>query len=329
MVVGLSYMEGVGGRWRQIRDSARVHGWLRLTKWSLTRRKGSGYTAVQRTLEDRSGMHTGRSRGLDVLTTAVAPPWRLITGEKRLLPPKKYNNKLFAEMVALKVNIAASQLAKCPVGFGELIFQQPGHDFHDRSIREIAARSDSQMTFWQGRPFAEYDSMFSAIARINRAFVAPMDTASWAGPGQLVVNGLVRLNTVPFLRASDLPPVMLPRTTDDRESEEGFDEPDFYDATGTPVAAILLQNYPNPFNPSTTLEFVLHGPSLVTVTVFDVLGKEVARLMDGEELDEGEQTLEFHADGLASGTYLYRIEARDLVDGALSVVQTRKMMLLK
>jgi uncharacterized repeat protein (TIGR02543 family) len=329
MLVGLSYLQGGGGRWRPVRDSARIHGWLRLTKWSLTRRKGSAYTGLQRSLEDKSGMHVGRPRGLDILTTAAVPPWRLVTGEKRSLPPKRHNNKLLAEMVALKLNIAASQLAKCPIGFGELTFQQPGHDFHGRTILEIAERTDSLMTFWQGRPFAEYDSMYSAIARINRAFVAPLDTASWAGPGQLVVNGMVSLSAVPFLNASDFPPVILSRTTDERESEDEFEETDFDDVTGRPVAAVLLQNYPNPFNPSTTLEFRLHGPSLVSVTVFDILGREVARLMEEEDLDEGEQTLEFYADGLASGTYMYRIEVRDPADGVLSAVQTRKMLLVK
>jgi len=329
MVVGVSFMQSTGGRWKPIRDSARVHGWVRLTRWRSLRGDGAGYNTIQRTLEDRSGMHTGQPRGLDIMTANIAAPVRVLTGEKKLLPPKKHNNKLLAEAVALKMNIAASQLAKTPVGFGELIFQQPGHVFHGLTVREISARSDSMMTAWRGREFVEYDSMYSAIARINRAFVSPLDTASWAGSGQLVVNGTVTLSSVPFLRASSLPPVILPRTTDERETEEEFEESDFDDATEVPVAAVLLQNYPNPFNPSTTVEFVLHRPSLVTVTVFDVLGREVARLMDGEELDEGEQTLEFYAGGLASGTYLYRIEARDPMDGALPVVQTRKMLLLK
>jgi hypothetical protein len=329
MVIGLSFMSGSGSKWRPNRDSARVHGWVRLTKWRSTRHDGTGFNTIQRTLEDRSGQHTGRSRGLDILTVSLTPPARVLAGEKRILPPKRHNNKLFAELVALKLSIAASQLGKCPLGFGELIFQQPGHAFHGLTIREISAHTDSLMTYWQGRSFAEYDSMYSVISRINRAFVAPLDTASWAGSGQLVLNGQVSIGTVSFLQSPAVPPIILPRTTDERENEDEFDETDFEDGSGAPVAAILLQNYPNPFNPSTTVEFVLHGPSLVTVTVFDVLGREVARLMDAEDLDEGEHTVEFYAGGLASGTYLYRIEARDVVDGTLSVVQTQKMMLLK
>jgi hypothetical protein len=252
----------------------------------------------------------------------------VLAGEYRLMPPKRHTNRLFAELVALKLNIAASQLGKTPEGFGELVFQQPGHPFHDLSITEIADRTDSLLTYWQGRAFAEYDSAESAIARINRAFTAPLDTASWAGPGQLIVNGSIRLGTIPFLSGSDAPPVMLRRTSSARGDEEDFEDAGD-DPEGMPVALLLYPNYPNPFNPSTTLSFVLRSPAQVTIRVFDILGRQVAELASGEELDEGEHSLEFYADGLASGVYFSRVEVRDLDEEALTTVETGKMLLLK
>lgn len=329
MVVGLSFMANVGGRWKPIGDSARMHGWVRLGKWRPLRNAGYGYTPIQRTLEDRTGTHTGQPRGLDILTQYYAPRQRVLVGQKTILPPKRHNNPLYAEMVALKLNIAAGQLGKTPSGFGELIFSQPGHAFDGLTVVEISARTDSLMTYWRGRPFAEYDSMHSAIYRINRAFAAPLDTIAWMAGGQLVLNGMISVASVPFLQAGTAPPVVLRRTTDATEPDEPeFDEEEF-EENGTPVAAKLLQNYPNPFNPSTTISFVLRAQSLVTITVYDMLGRAVATILQDEDLDEGEQSLEFTAQGLATGVYLYRIDARDIVDETVRSVETRKMILLK
>jgi hypothetical protein len=329
MVLGLSFIQGAGSHWRPVRDSARVHGWVRLSKWRFGRNDGTAYNAVQRSLTDRSGTHTGRPRGLDILTTSVTPHSRVLTGEYRSMPPKRHNNRLFAELVALKLNIAASQLGKTPPGFGELVFQQPGHPFHDFSITRISAQTDSLLTYWQGRAFVEYDSAESAIARINRAFTAPLDTASWSGPGQLIVNGVIRLGSVPFLRASDVPPVILQRTGSDRGDGEDFEDGNDGDEEGLPAVLVLQPNYPNPFNPSTTLSFVLRQPALVTVRIFDILGRPVGELAAAEEFDEGEHALEFVADGLASGVYFSRIEVQDLDEGGFSMVETGKMVLLK
>ena len=83
----------------------------------------------------------------------------------------------------------------------------------------------------------------------------------------------------------------------------------------------LQQNYPNPFNPSTTIQFALPKRSEVTLKIFDLLGKEVATLVD-EKLQSGEYKVIFEAGDLPSGVYFYRIKAE-------SFVQTKKLMLLK
>ena len=83
----------------------------------------------------------------------------------------------------------------------------------------------------------------------------------------------------------------------------------------------LSQNYPNPFNPSTNLSFVISSSSFVTLKVYDVLGNEVATLVN-EEKSPGSYKVNFNAQNLSSGVYYYRLES-----GSYSV--TRKMLLLK
>jgi hypothetical protein len=185
------------------------------------------------------------------------------------------------------------------------------------------------MTYWRGLAFAEYDSMYSAINRCNRAFAAPLDTASWLANGQHKVNGTISLSAVPFLGVGTTPPITLTRTTDVTGSEEAEFDGEEFEEGGAPVAARVYQNYPNPFNPSTTLCFALRAQSLVTITVYDVLGREVATLLRDEGLDEGEQSVEFTAAQLASGMYPYRIDATDVADGSIHTIETRKMLLMK
>jgi hypothetical protein len=89
-----------------------------------------------------------------------------------------------------------------------------------------------------------------------------------------------------------------------------------------PFAFRLLQNYPNPFNPTTNLSFELGHASLVTLKVFDLLGRAVATLIDREEKSAGRHDVVWDGTGAASGIYLYRLQ----VDGGLA---TGRMTLMK
>ena len=88
-----------------------------------------------------------------------------------------------------------------------------------------------------------------------------------------------------------------------------------------PAQFTLEQNYPNPFNPNTTIKYQIPEPSSVTLKVFDVLGNEVAILVN-EEKQPRSYEVEFDGSGLASGLYFYKIQAGEFVE-------TKKMLLLK
>jgi hypothetical protein len=103
-----------------------------------------------------------------------------------------------------------------------------------------------------------------------------------------------------------------------------------YDGTFTgikPVSDVvpgefsLSPNYPNPFNPETRITFAVKSSVPTTLKVYDLLGREVATLVD-ERLAPGSYSVPFHGEGLASGTYLYTLTAG-------SYRETRRMMLVR
>ncbi|NOS85480.1 MAG: T9SS type A sorting domain-containing protein [Ignavibacteria bacterium] len=88
-----------------------------------------------------------------------------------------------------------------------------------------------------------------------------------------------------------------------------------------PEMFTLSQNYPNPFNPVTNIKFSIPQSSFVKITVFDITGKEVTKLVN-ENMNAGSYTVDFNASDLATGVYLYRIDAAGFTD-------VKKMMLIK
>jgi len=91
--------------------------------------------------------------------------------------------------------------------------------------------------------------------------------------------------------------------------------------SGLPNDYSLSQNYPNPFNPTTNIEYSIPEASFVELKVYDVLGNEVATLVNQEQ-SAGVYRADFSGDGLASGLYIARIKAGNFTS-------TIKMTLLK
>ncbi len=88
-----------------------------------------------------------------------------------------------------------------------------------------------------------------------------------------------------------------------------------------PSKTKLLSNYPNPFNPSTTIKYQLKKPGFVSLKVYDILGREVANLVN-EYKDTGFYSVTFNANNLSSGLYIYRLK----INGYVS---SKKMLLTK
>lgn len=92
-------------------------------------------------------------------------------------------------------------------------------------------------------------------------------------------------------------------------------------SNGIPGKYSLEQNYPNPFNPQTKIKFALPKDEFVKITVFDISGREISKIVN-EKLTAGTYEADFNGNNFASGTYFYKIEAGDFVE-------TKKMILIK
>ena len=93
-----------------------------------------------------------------------------------------------------------------------------------------------------------------------------------------------------------------------------------------PTEFVLEQNYPNPFNPSTTIQYSIptvqtHGYASVQLVVYDILGREVATLVNSEQMP-GSYSVMFDASGLTSGLYFYKLSSGGFIS-------TKKMILIK
>lgn len=88
-----------------------------------------------------------------------------------------------------------------------------------------------------------------------------------------------------------------------------------------PTNFVLGQNYPNPFNPTTTINYQLPTVKHVTLKLFDILGREVAKLVNEVQV-AGFKSVKWDASGVASGVYLYRLQAGEFVE-------TKKLLVLR
>jgi hypothetical protein len=308
----------------QIRsDSNKYFGWFQTLK----------YGDAWKSLNKKGVLHTGSPHGFDNFVSA-----KPFVKQQKKLEPTKYNNILFANLLALKFNITASAMGINPVGFGDLIYDDPAVEgpFDGMMIRDIATYADQIMMGWlvdaldsRGKPIKEhhfldasapgsFDDLNYAVGRINYAFEGDLDTLKFAD--SLKFTGARALLDIPYLRANEgvIPTVIIPLAEIIPQEPTGFS---------------LYQNYPNPFNPMTTIEFDLPADAFVTLKVYNTLGQEVATLLDKELMSDGNQEVQFDAHNLASGVYFYRIVAEGLDDeenmNNSRFQQVMKMLLIK
>ena len=94
-----------------------------------------------------------------------------------------------------------------------------------------------------------------------------------------------------------------------------------YDEKYIPNEYNLLQNYPNPFNPTTNIQYSLREAGFVTIKIFDILGREIATLVN-EEKSAGIYVINFDSSIIPSGIYFYQIQSGNFIE-------TKKMVLSK
>ncbi len=272
------------------RDSALTYGWIRFDK-------GSNIA--------KFAPHTFTSRGFDVYGTSI------FVGEKKNPKLDKFNDHLVGELVALRVNIGASDAEVTPPTLGDLTYNDgdTSNHYNGLTLRQIASVTDNYLTYWPQYPVVNWNQLDSVLARTNRAFTGPLRIVS---KYPLAVTGAVSIDSVGFLQAAVAPlanPLSFPAGSID---------------TDVPLAFHLEQNYPNPFNPSTTIAFELPSTGNVTLKIYDLLGREVGTLLNEEPLESGTQEIVFDARTLASGVYFYRV----VVNGG-EFQSIKKMVLLK
>jgi len=263
--------------------------------------------------------HTDYVRCLDTFPATHKP----IKRQLKNLPPDKYNNKLFAELLTLKLNVSASATNKFPVGLGELTFDDqtdPFNPFNGQLIGTIIQKADTMISCLSltSKPIPPtLGDLYDVLHRLNGAFAGVIDTFSFSAKTRL--TGAKQLIDVPYLRKTPgIEPVNI--FVGD------------YVEQRVPAEFALQQNYPNPFNPTTTITFDLAIPSNVSLRIYDMLGQEVAVLLSSQEMEEGNYEFDFNADNLSSGVYLYRLEGRSLADenheaGSFRIM--KKMLLVK
>jgi hypothetical protein len=245
------------------------------------------------------------------------------------------NNPAIAQGILLKLNILASDSGITPKGFGTLVIdtviQLAGRNLKGLSLYEFANYYDSCMTYWKRlgidtlEDYQELGNIATyTLKRINDGFYAALDTAT--ATRNYVVDSALVVNKKPY--SVTLKGVSTATTVDivkqPTELKENASLLSYSNTTYAPSQFALLQNYPNPFNPTTAISFQLSAISEVTLKIYNVLGQEVAVLIDNERMENGEHEVQFDANGLTSGVYFYRLNVNNG-----EFMQTKKLLLMK
>ena len=278
----------------------------------------SKYTDVWNTFWSKGFTHLKAARGLDLDDNGkvMRKRWKYIAANKK-------NDIFIRDLLTFKINLLASADSLTHPGLGSLTYWDPPvlqHPLHNKTLNQIAAYADTIITDWGGVSYSTYTLVDTVIARINNAFAAPgfsFDADGW-GLGTLYVQGIKTVADVSFLRdGTDIVPVVLRLTPPQ-----------------VPKKYALYQNYPNPFNPVTEISFDLPVTSTVTLTVYDILGQEIATIINHAVMEEGVQDVEFDGSNLPSGVYFYRLTASGVATSESRsagpvFTDIKKMMLVK
>jgi hypothetical protein len=137
----------------------------------------------------------------------------------------------------------------------------------------------------------------------------------WIAPDYWIVQDIIPTNHID-LSFFNVDPFSIPGLKTEIEAVTNIE-----DEFTAPENFYLSQNYPNPFNPATNIEFRIVEGGFVSLKIYDVLGNEIATLVN-EEKPAGIYKVNWNADKFSSGVYFYKVSVGD-------IVETKKMMLVK
>ncbi|GEM_PF-2363609 len=263
---------------------------------------------------------TGKARCFDsVLVSTKKKPF---AGELKNPSARAHNNHLLGSLIALKLSMIANDSgisepfdpSATPLRW--LVYndvENPADRFNNYTIQELCNLTDTALTYCSKYSADDYAALDQVLTRIVDAFSGEMNVTSLK---PMKVAGTYSLSEVPFLHEN---PSAVPNVPG-RKLDSALEN--------VPTQNGLMANYPNPFNPSTTLAFMLKENSSVTLKVFNVLGQEVATLLDHADFEAGEFSVDFAANNLPSGAYYYRITATSQSNNNV-FSDMKKMILMK
>jgi len=291
------------------KNLAKTLGWIRFKSGNDF---GKFYTKLQTNILYNAPFDTLRKEGSNKKKRFI----------KELKPnAESYTNPLAQAFAVFKLNVLSSQRGITPKGLDSLSYVSDGSMWNLMTLPEIINRVDTILTYYKTKTLPNGDTakvgsqslgdlqdFFNAV---NTAF----DTTIALNNGDSVVTGqglsfggVINVRGVSFLK----------KIQGSKVEQIATD----YGTENIPLEMLLSQNYPNPFNPTTTLSFVISHSSFVTLKVYNVLGQEVATLLNNESLEEGTYDIQFDARDLSSGMYYYRLTTQ-------TFSETRKMLLVK
>jgi len=300
------------------KDSAKQYAWMLL-------KKASEFTAGFKS------EHTGQSYPLDYLRNAAKGTKKKLS--KAVKFTSALNNPAVAQGILLKLNILASDSGVTPTGFGALEMDTnvvlAGRNLKGQTLTEVSLYLDSIMTYWKalGVDTTEEHQKLGNFALfilkpINDGFYAAMTSGNYTVDSAQVVAKKSYAVTLSGVKSAEELGIVK-RNPNARQTPLQFTP-----QTNAPTRFALEQNYPNPFNPMTTIRFEVGGSGLVSLKIYNILGQEVATLLNNEAMEEGEHEIQFDASKLTSGVYFYRLTSTSIENNTTTSL-VKKMVLMK
>ncbi len=304
------------------KDSVKKYAWV-----EFTNAQGKAAETIGKLF---TSSHTGAAYPLD--STRKNGKVKKMRGAQKP-DVKNYNNIAIEQGVLFNLNLKASSDSILPYGFGNLVLNvsntlmYAGRQLNGMSLTNLGALLDTTMTFWNQNGinstegYAQLQMLIDSVIKpINDGFGKDIDTTNFIITDS---TGMIK-NKAPYavhllgVKTADEVGIVKEPTVKTQSETHGLV------GNNEPLRFTLGQNYPNPFNPVTVIAYTLPSNSIVSLKVYDVLGREVAALMNNELNVAGAHSVEFDASRLSSGVYFYRLNVNN---GEFTAM--KKMLLLK